>query len=137
MTKINFTELFVSSNSEKAVDTAKPSLFNDENPNGYFSREELANHLLSLKRDRKKQWQIHHLDLLFKFFKSKGTLTRFPQHTIEDGEDVTWISIRIGKVVKPVKIIHFSGMKQLIDDYASGVIKINQTLEELCDEANS
>lgn len=129
-----FNELFGGSTNNGPINTC---LFSDECPTGYFTKEEFVNHLHMLSGDDTLKWQGNHLGILFAYFKSGGNLSREPQHTIDSGKNVTWLKLNMGKVIKPIKILHFAGMKQLIDDYASGLLKVNQTLEELYDEALS
>jgi len=131
----SFTDLFKGSDiNQEAI---SENLFTDTCPTGYFSKEDLINHLNGLSESQKDKWQLDHLKVLFDFCKVNGTLSRDPQHSVEDGRDITWLNLMVGRVKKPIKIIHFANIKELIDDYASGNLKINQSLEELYNEALS
>ncbi|MCX2431102.1 hypothetical protein [Pedobacter sp. GR22-10] len=113
------------------------SLFVEENPHGYLKKIETVKILDELGSDQTNRWILIHLSNFFKFAKLNGSFNRSPQHTIEDGKGFTWLTLKIGRVIKPCKVIHFGEMKRLIDDYASGKLKINQTLEELYEQASN
>jgi hypothetical protein len=128
----NFNELFGSSINNTPENNC---LFNDVCPTGYFKKAELIGHLNALSADDKQRWQLKHLDLMFKFMKTNSAFTREPQHTTDDGIELTWLNLTVGRVKRSIKILHFADIKTLIDDYSNGSVRINQNLEELYEEA--
>jgi hypothetical protein len=129
----SYTELLMGSENNNSE--TNECLFSDICPTGYFSKAELVHHLNTISADPKLKWQAKHLEILFSFFKLGGILSREPQHSTEAGKGITWLKVTTGKVSKPIKIMHFAEVKQLIDDYANGILKVNHTLEELYNEA--
>lgn len=113
------------------------SLIKENGVNGYFTKEELVTNLDSWSSYAKAHYKVRNLEFLFSAMKQNVSFTKTPQHVVEDGVESTWLTLKVGRIAKTMKIDHFGDMKRLIDDYAMGVIKINQTLEELYDEASS
>lgn len=113
------------------------SLIKENDPNGYFTKAELVDYCDKLSSDPKLRHLIGNINVLFLAMKQNIELPKDPNHIVEDGQGYTWVRLKIGRVSKNVKIIHFGDMKRLIQDYAEKSIKIDQTLEELYDEASS
>lgn len=113
------------------------SLIKENNPDGYFTKAEVVTNLDRLSSDRKSHYLVGNMKFLFPAMKQNVGLTKMPQHIIENGQGYTWLAIRVGRVVRNIKVPHFGEMQRLIDDYAMGVVKISNTLEELYDEASS
>lgn len=112
------------------------SLIKDNNPNGYFLKDELVKMIDQLSADSKTHYKVRNLEFLFDAMKQNVSLTKEPQHVVKDGIESTWLTMKLGRVVKVLNIEHFGDIKRLIDDYAMGVIKVTQTLVELYDEAS-
>ncbi|WP_162796200.1 hypothetical protein [Pedobacter namyangjuensis] len=128
-----FNELFKSSPIDQSVNQ---SLFKESCPRGYFSNPELNGYLSKSASDPKTIWQNQNLKQLFDIMKANVNLAREPQHTLEDGIGMTWLRFKIGRVTKNLKIAHFGDIKRLIDDYASGSLKVTQSLEDLYNEVS-
>lgn len=127
----SFSELL--NNNSKSI--KNESIFNNENPNGYFSKEELVSHLDTLSANPKTAWQIKHLNIMFESFKAGAMINGAPQHVVIDGTPCTWITFKLGRSVRALRIIHFGNLKQLIDDYTMAATTITDTLENLYNEA--
>ncbi len=113
------------------------SLRKENNPDGYFLGEKLAVELDRLSGNRKTHYLVSNLTFMFNCMKQNLGLTKSPQHVVDAGEKFTWLTFKVGRVTKTFKVPHISDMERFIDDYANGVIKVTQTLEELYDEATS
>lgn len=113
------------------------SLLKEVNPEGYFVKKELVSHLDNLSSDRKTHYLVTNSSFMFNCMKQNLGLTKSPQHVVEAGEKFTWFTFKVGRVTKTFKVPHICDMERFIDDYANGVIKVTQTLEELYDEATS
>ncbi|QPH37894.1 hypothetical protein [Pedobacter endophyticus] len=118
----------------KAQETKKEEagnpIFTDNSAEGYFSKAELVEFMTNAL-----PWQNRHLASLFNHMKRNGSLKSRPAHIIEMGKSSTWLNYSDGRVPVTLRIFHFSNMKALIDDYAAGILRITNTLEELYNEA--
>lgn len=116
---------------EKNEDAHGSALFIDNGPDGYFSRQELIHFMTNAE-----PWQNRHLDLMVQYMMNGAFLSNEPSHVTDNGEQITWLKFKKGKIqFKPLRILNFSNIKQLIDDYASEKIKITESLEQLYNEA--
>jgi hypothetical protein len=113
------------------------SLIKENNPDGYFTGAEIVTNLDRLSADPKLRYLVGNSKFLLSAMKQNVGFTKMPQHIIEEGAGYTWVSLKVGRVSRNLKIPHFGDMQRLIDDYASGVVKVSQTLEELYEEASS
>ncbi|GEM_PF-6893133 len=123
--------------NEASVAQGVTSLIKENNQNGYFTKSEFVTRLDEWSSDQKTHYKVRNLQTLFKAMKQNVSLTREPQHVVEEGISYTWLKMKVGRIEKPMKIEHFGEMKRFIDDYAMGVVKVTQTLEELYDEASA
>lgn len=127
----SFNDLFKKSKTTEQ-EVQNGTLFTDNSPEGYFSKKELIEFMMA-----NQGWPNTHLQIAFDHMKRNGNLSRELNHVTEDGQGATWFNFKHGRVPKTCRISHFGNMKQLLDDYAAGKIKITQTLEELYNEALS
>ena len=117
--------------SKKENEPQGSGLFTNNGGEGYFSNQELIDYMSNADA-----WQNKHLEAMFQNMSKGSLLINEPTHVTENGVESTWLKFKTGRVIhKPLRIIHFSNIKQLIDDYAAGRIKIAETLEQLYNEA--
>lgn len=118
-------------NKSKLQEPKSNGIFTDNGPEGYFSCQELLTFMGNAE-----PWQNKHLESMIQCMINGAYLSGEPSHVLENGVESTWLKFKTGRVIhKPLRIIHFSNIKQLIDDYAAGRIKITETLEQLYNEA--
>lgn len=120
---------------KREASNGSTSIFKDNNPMGYFKKEEFKNNLELFSSDVKTQFKLRSCMDGFNAMKLGLTLSRTPNHTFSNGEKGSWLSTQFGKVKRNIFIPHFGDMERLIDDYAAGKIKIEKTLEEYYKEA--
>lgn len=111
------------------------SIFTEDNANGYSSKPEFKSNLELFGSDEKTRYKLRVYIDLFNYMKAGVRLTKMPDHTFNNGESGSWLALQIGRVKRNLFIPHFGDMKRLIDDYASGRLKIDKTLEEYYNEA--
>ncbi|WP_461791179.1 hypothetical protein [Pedobacter sp.] len=127
--KKSYTDLL--NKSKEGNEPQGSGLFTNNGGEGIFSHQELISHM-----DNVDAWQNKHLEAMFQNMSKGSLLISEPTHVTENGVESTWLKFKTGRVIhKPLRIIHFSNIKQLIDDYAAGKIKITENLEQLYNEA--
>lgn len=118
-----------------SVEPTNNSIFKEDSQDGYFTKSEFANTPKEWASNPKTQFKLRNLIDVFTIMQAKIPLTGMPNHTFNNGERGTWLSFRTGKVRRSLFLHHFGDMERFIDDYASGNLQIDKSLDDYYKEA--
>ncbi|WP_342644875.1 hypothetical protein [Mucilaginibacter sp. CSA2-8R] len=110
------------------------SLFKEDNENGgKFSKLTFIPDLQKAAKIRPSL--VVHSQKLIDFMQAKRRFASAPTQSFDKGISVTWCHIRYGNTTVRLCVPNIEGMAELIEDYEHGRIVVNQTFEELMQQA--
>src|ERR1700744_3470837 len=111
--------------------SAKDFLGQEGRP-GYTTNEQLLAYVRSLRKD-----EVEDLELLFKLLNMQHRIDNQTKTRVDKaGRTYVYPRFIISKKSAPgCKVILEAGMQKLIEDYASALIEVNFSLDELVEEA--
>lgn len=110
--------------------TAK-DFFRDNNPKGYFTKQEFIDYATGLVRDEPNQF----IDFIEQFQNGARLNSKLQIRNDRSGRQYVWVEFNYARASRGYKVIVSCDILRFIQEYATGQINVDFTTEELSIEA--